>query len=262
MDISLNRIEQKLTTENMSGSKRWGIVGEVDGEIYRVIYTPKLNDNMEKLIAISDKLERIGMIKTEFLGKASSGNYILRHEKFNHQTHIQEWTFQQKKDAVIMVLKLQRLLRRHGFSLHDPHINNVTFKNHRPIYYDYDSIHPDLPDVTRLAEQFWLGRRRPFQGWGIWMNITKAMLNNLVYKYTNPEHLYTESIKMVKELQPPIRKTQWSKYSQALPKGMDVNKPETHSGKYGDATQMFQKHLHGSVDTVLDIGASRGMFTR
>jgi len=260
--MSLNDIESILRAKNMSGSKRWGIVGEVDGKIYRVIYTPKLILKMDELKEIAGHLERIGLIKTEFLGKTGLGNYILKHERFNHQTKVHDWTFQQKKDAVIMILKLQRFLRRHGFSLHDPHINNVTFKNSRPIYFDYDSIHPDLPNVTRLAEQFWLGRKRPFQGWGIWLGVNKAMLNNLVYKYTNPEHLYTESIKMVKELQPPERKTQWSKYSQALPKGMDVDKPETHAGKYGDATQMFQRHLHGNVETVLDIGASRGIFTR
>jgi len=262
MVMSLNDIESILRAKNMSGSVRWGLVGEVDGEIYRVIYTPKLIPKMDLLKELTPQLEKIGLIKTEFLGETSFGHYILKHERFSHQTHIQEWTFQQKKDAVIMVLKLQRLLRKHGFSLHDPHINNVTFKDYRPIYYDYDSIHPDLPDVTRLAEQFWLGRRRAFQGWGLWMNITKATLENLVYKYTDPDQLYTESIKMVKELEPSDRKTQWSRYSQALPKGMDVTKPETHKSKYGDATHMFQKHLHDSVDTVLDIGASRGVFTR
>jgi hypothetical protein len=43
---------------------------------------------------------------------------------------------------------------------------------------------------------------------------------------------------------------------------MDVKRPETHKGKFGDATRMFQKHFHYGLRTVLDIGASRGVFTR
>lgn len=261
--MTLNEIEEQIESKPFSVSSRWGQVGEVDGEIYRVIYNPKLIQNLGRLSIIIEKLIKLGLIQTEFLGMADSGNYILKHKKFTHQTFIHEWTFQQKKDAIILVLRLQRELRQHGFSLHDPHTNNVTFIDSRPVYFDFDSIHYDLPDVTILAERFWYGRKRPHQGWGVWLGINKALMDNLSYKYQNAEKLYTESIKTIKELQPDVRVSQWSRYSQALPKGMDVKRPETHAGKYGDATRMFQKHnLQHKAETVLDIGASRGMFTR
>ncbi len=64
---------------------------------------------------------------------------ILEHERIQPSSP-SDWSFSMLKDAAIFLLKLNSLLKKHGYNLWDGHLANVCFYHNHPMLVDFGSI--------------------------------------------------------------------------------------------------------------------------
>lgn len=256
MSRDLVSLMSKIHRNSDGVSTRKGQVAEVDGEWCRVIYDESFRRAFPILEEHKDEFEAHGLIGTEHLGDIA-GKILLKHKKIKHWTLIPEWTHGQKVEAGLMVLRLQRKLMKHKLYISDPHTNNVTFDDCRPVWIDYDSIQHNLGnplDMQNWMRKFWYGRK-PGAHWNF--DFSPGVLNDVIFGPTPLE----SSIKLMKgEADKKEHKTKWAKYSHAIPEGMNLNNPDTFKGKYEAMKKMFMKIIASGVriQSVMDIGSSRG----
>ena len=109
--------------------------GTYEGKVVRIIESER--SNYKSLLSFSNTLNHL--VKSELLYEDSK-KLVIEHEKLENITYYNEWTQRQKVAAAKAVVKLQSDLAETGFYLNDPHAFNITFKYHKPVYFDFGSI--------------------------------------------------------------------------------------------------------------------------
>lgn len=137
------------STKNFSGysilsynGDRMGKVLEYQGEVYRGIY-PKSAEAFKKLwsTGLLQVLSARGMIPLTTLTRFSTVDYpiIIHHETVTISPSC-SWSYDMIRDAAILICVIKRAAEMVGFTLHDGHLNNVTFDGGRPIFTDIGSF--------------------------------------------------------------------------------------------------------------------------
>ncbi|MBT8379905.1 MAG: class I SAM-dependent methyltransferase [Ignavibacteria bacterium] len=109
--------------------------GMYDEKVIRVV---EINREEYKLI-LNFKNDLEQLVKTNLYYEDDT-IIALEHEKLENITYYTEWTKKQKVAAAKAIIHLQSKLVEKGFYLNDPHAFNITFKYHKPVYFDFGSI--------------------------------------------------------------------------------------------------------------------------
>lgn len=121
---------------------RMGKVFSKNGEIYRGIYKESC-DVFKELweTGLLQVLSLNGFIpKTEITGYYTSEYpIILKHEQVQIVAS-KLWNTEMLKDAAILISLIRYLSEKVGFTLHDGHMNNVTFHEGKPVFTDIGSF--------------------------------------------------------------------------------------------------------------------------
>ena len=144
------RYEIKDYTILSYNGDRMGKVISCNGEILRGIYPESVNDFLDLWHSgLLQVLGNRGMIPNTELTLMYSDEYpiILKHEKVCMSVS-STWNFAMIKDASILISLIKRIANRVGFTLHDGHLNNVTFSNGKPVFTDIGSIVKDRGQET------------------------------------------------------------------------------------------------------------------
>lgn len=121
---------------------RMGKVFGRDGEIYRGIYKGSC-DTFQELwgTGLLQVLASRGLIPDTEITKYCTPEYpiILKHAQVQIVAS-KLWNTQMIKDAAALIAFIKGLAQRVGFTLHDGHLNNVTFHEGRPVFTDIGSF--------------------------------------------------------------------------------------------------------------------------
>lgn len=115
------------------------------GKLLRIVKDNK--DIYNQALAFSNSI--VGLIPAK-MHYIDDDHLIIEHPIINNITYPLEWTYQQKLDAILVVINVQEQLMKKGFYLKDPHAFNVSFERWEPVYLDYGSI-----DSNRLNMIKW-----------------------------------------------------------------------------------------------------------
>lgn len=127
-----------------------GKVLEIDNQICRGIYQERVEGVM--------KLWRTGLLQTlgkyHLIPETTLTDYymeeyplILKHEKVDMSVS-SLWNDDMICDAAILISLIKRIANHVGYTLHDGHLNNVSFHNGRPVFTDIGSIVEDRGQIT------------------------------------------------------------------------------------------------------------------
>ena len=140
-DLEAFKSDEKLfdfPTEDLSGFS----ILSYNGQIYRGIY-PKSTESFKKLwnTGLLQVLSSHGMIPVTELTHFCTEDYpiIIHHESVNI-TPSCCWSYDMIKDAAILICVVRKAAEMVGFTLHDGHLNNVTFDKGHPIFTDIGSF--------------------------------------------------------------------------------------------------------------------------
>ncbi len=129
---------------------RMGKVLEYKGEIYRGIYSKSILAfkrlwNTGLLQVLSAK----GMIPQTTLTDFSTKDYpiIIHHESVSISPSC-SWSYDMIRDAAILICLIKRAAETVGFTLHDGHLNNVTYNGGRPVFTDIGSFEENRGQKT------------------------------------------------------------------------------------------------------------------
>lgn len=121
---------------------RMGKVLRFQGEIYRGIY-PNSVGVFKKLwsTGLLQVLSARGMIPVTTLTQFSTEDYpiVIRHETVSISPS-SCWSYDMIRDAAILICIIKKAAELVGFTLHDGHLNNVTFDGGRPVFTDIGSF--------------------------------------------------------------------------------------------------------------------------
>lgn len=230
--------------------------GEIDDHIYRVILDKESCDLYRRIFedpAWMIRLFELGLIKTTLLGEDSEGHLVLEHENLRFRSMFHEWTFSQRKDAAIAIMRLQEVLYEKDCYLSDPHVFNITFSGATPIYYDFGSIVPGHYPLPEWIRNFWLSQTWP-ASWLAHLQISYPELQDLL-SHPSLETLQ-EQIERISYLESTMKKSEWSSY-------------DKHDFNAADPTTWKEKHkavkellhcLPKIPKEALDVGANTGDF--
>ena len=121
---------------------RMGKVFRKDGEIYRGIYRESCHAFKELWeTGLLQVLASNGMIpKTEITGYYTEEYPIILKQEQVQIVASKLWKTQMIKDAAILISLIKAIAEEVGFTLHDGHMNNVTFHRGRPVFTDIGSF--------------------------------------------------------------------------------------------------------------------------
>jgi SAM-dependent methyltransferase len=109
--------------------------GIYEGKIVRIVESNR--EDYKFLLSFSNKLNHL--VKSNLFYE-NDKILVIEHQKLENITYYNEWTKRQWVTAAKAVVKLQSSLAEKGFYLNDPHVFNITYKYHQPIYFDFGSI--------------------------------------------------------------------------------------------------------------------------
>lgn len=108
-------------------------------------YIRKINKDFEQETlniinsgALNALIER-GIFPKTFIRKKHK-NLFLYHDKLNFHSVRSEWTFSMIKDATLVMLEADIILREFGYTLKDFHFCNICFSQTTPVFIDFGSI--------------------------------------------------------------------------------------------------------------------------
>ncbi len=129
---------------------RMGKVFKKDGEIYRGIYRESCEDFSELWkTGLLQVLSEHGWIPETEISGYYTDEYpiILRHRTVDMNAS-KLWSYNMVREAAIRISLIQSIARRVGFTLHDGHMNNITFHMGRPVFTDIGSFVKDRGQMT------------------------------------------------------------------------------------------------------------------
>ncbi|MBU9735539.1 hypothetical protein [Diplocloster agilis] len=132
-----------------NGDRMGKVLGR-DGKIYRGIY-PESVPSFRKLwsTGLLQILGEHNLIPRTIITDYFSDEYpiILEHQTVDISVS-SLWNTEMIKDAAILICLIKQIAQRVGFTLHDGHINNVSFEKGQPIFTDIGSIVEDQGQAT------------------------------------------------------------------------------------------------------------------
>ena len=135
-------VELKNYTILSFNGDRMGKVISYNGGIYRVIYKESV-PAFKKLwkTGVLQLLGEKGMIPKTEITRFYTEEYpiIISHEKVT-MSPSSLWNDDMILDALLLICLIKEIVQRSGFTLHDGHLNNVTFHEGRPVFTDIGSI--------------------------------------------------------------------------------------------------------------------------
>ena len=151
-DLEKFRLDEKafeFASEDFSGysilsynGDRMGKVLGYQNKIYRGIY-PKSAESFKKLwgSGLLQVLSKHKMIPETTLTHFSTEDYpiIIHHESVCISPSC-SWSYDMIKDAAILICIIKKAAEMVGFTLHDGHLNNVTFDKGCPVFTDIGSF--------------------------------------------------------------------------------------------------------------------------
>lgn len=155
-----DKFDPFATSSGLDGS----YTGLYENRVVRI--TEKNKDHFKKILEFSDELS--GFVRSKYFYE-DENILVIEHEKLEHITYYEEWTRRQKVSAAKTVVDIQSKLAGKGFYLNDPHAFNISFKYHRPIYFDLGSI-----KTGKISASWWF--IKCFCGWtenDYWDNVLK-----------------------------------------------------------------------------------------
>jgi len=258
--MDYNQLENLIRKNTVRESVKLGIIAEIDGCWVRVMFDGFFSGYFNEFDKIKNEAENdYGLIKTEIIGRDMKGKRtFFLHKTIKSWTHWQEWTELQWVDGALLTLKLQQFIHKHNFYLIDPHMNNITFDGCNPVWIDYDSFKHATQrplNMRKWIRNFWHARN-PSSGWC--KSIPKDIITDLIYGTDDP---MGDSINFLEKYEVDKHKTKWTKYPHLLPESMNIINPKTYSGKYKTFWNLFTMIKGDNVNSVIDIGCSKGNFT-
>ena len=129
---------------------RMGKVLRKDGEIYRGIYRESADDFREMWKSgLLQTLSAHGWIpETEISGYYTDEYPIILNHRTVDMNASKLWSYNMVREAAIRISLIQKIARRAGFTLHDGHMNNVTFHEGKPVFTDIGSFVKDRGQTT------------------------------------------------------------------------------------------------------------------
>ena len=129
---------------------RMGKVLRKDGEIYRGIYRESADDFREMWkTGLLQTLSAHGWIpETEISGYYTDEYPIILKHRTVDMNASKLWSYNMVREAAIRISLIQNIARRAGFTLHDGHMNNVTFHEGKPVFTDIGSFVKDRGQTT------------------------------------------------------------------------------------------------------------------
>jgi len=122
-------------------------IGEVflwDGKILRGIF-PDATDLVKGFFesGFVDHLVKEELFPESWITEYECDGYglIVEHEKIWPIIYPQEWSFSMLQDAALVILKVARIAREHGYNMKDCHGFNVLFDENKPKFIDLGSFH-------------------------------------------------------------------------------------------------------------------------
>jgi hypothetical protein len=128
---------------------------EYNGRVYRGIYPDKVSfvEELFKSGLVDELVRQHLFVKTQISDLYSDEfPLILSHKKLLASLPT-SWTYNQLRDAAIVILKVMKICNKFGYELSDAHPYNVTFDSSNPVYIDFGSIRK-LKDKTIPMEEF------------------------------------------------------------------------------------------------------------
>ena len=139
--------EFKILSYN--GDRMGKVLGK-DGKIYRGIY-PESVSSFRKLwnTGLLQILGEHNLIPRTQITDYYTEDYplILEHQSVDISVS-SLWNTEMIRDAAILICLIKQIAQRVGFTLHDGHINKVSFEKGRPIFADIGSIVEDQGQAT------------------------------------------------------------------------------------------------------------------
>ncbi|MDO4803751.1 MAG: hypothetical protein Q4A32_02905 [Lachnospiraceae bacterium] len=129
---------------------RMGKVLMKDGVIYRGIYRESCDDFREMWkTGLLQVLSRHGWIPETEVSGYYTDEYpiILRHQTVQMNAS-KLWSYNMVREAAIRISHIREIAGRVGFTLHDGHLNNVTFHRGKPVFTDIGSFVKDRGQQT------------------------------------------------------------------------------------------------------------------
>ena len=129
---------------------RMGKVLRKEGEIYRGIYRESADDFREMWkTGLLQTLSAHGWIpETEISGYYTDEYPIILKHRTVDMNASKLWSYNMVREAAIRISLIQNIARRAGFTLHDGHMNNVTFHEGKPVFTDIGSFVKDRGQNT------------------------------------------------------------------------------------------------------------------
>jgi len=145
------------------------IIGRIyflDDRIIRVIN----NDYRDQLIdffssGMMQELIEKKLIPNTWISEftTSDSNLILESSLITRWSYAYEWSFNMLKDAAHSILLINDILNKYGYELVDPHQENITFFNNKPIYIDLGSIRKKYDSAWSGFEAYLLSVYTPLK---------------------------------------------------------------------------------------------------
>jgi hypothetical protein len=189
-----------------------GFVFTYQGKIYRAI-----NDSIkEDVLSLFDsgavnELYQANLIPRTAIADIAMDGYelILQHDRIGVIIYPIEWSFSMLKDAALVVLQVNKILKKYGYETHDSHGYNILFDYSQPKYVDFGSF------VKIKGENYWSGRDnfREFYLYPLYLwskgniSFARSLLNNdgkyvtnkayefFIYKYSLARYLPQNTLK-------------------------------------------------------------------
>jgi hypothetical protein len=145
--------ERNFKILSYNGDKMGKVLSK-DGRIYRGIYKESA-ESFSKLwnSGVLQVLANHHYLPQSYATEYKNDEYpiIIEHEIVTMSTS-KMWNSLMIKDACINMCIIQRVCSEFGFTLHDGHLNNITFHNGKPIFTDIGSIVENKGQRTSFAQ--------------------------------------------------------------------------------------------------------------
>lgn len=178
-----------------------GFLFKYKGRIFRAINKSAKNDVLYLFESGAvEELNNLNLIPITTISNVVLEGYdlVLEHEKIDVIIFPTEWSFEMLKDAALLVIQVNKILRKYNFETHDSHGYNILFHYSQAKFVDFGSF------VRKTNNKYWSGKDnfREFYFYSLYMwskgssLFTKSFLINdgkyinakdyefIIYKYS------------------------------------------------------------------------------
>lgn len=132
-----------------------GFLFNYDGRIFRAINNKEKKDVLYLFSSGAiDELNKANLIPQTKISEIQLEGYdlVLEHERISVVIYPTEWSFNMLKDAALLVLQVNQILKKYDFETRDSHGYNVLFHHSKPKYVDIGSF------GRKTTKKYWSGK--------------------------------------------------------------------------------------------------------